>query len=549
MGKLWRVFLVLLLCALPSVRVVGAGPSETFDVVVYGGAAGGVVTAISAAREGAKVVLLEPSQHLGGMVTGGLSRTDHGEKETIGGYSLEFFRRVGRHYGEEIAWYPEPHVAEKILNDWVKEAGVRVVLGQRLREKNGVKKSAARVTEIIMENGVAFQGKIFVDASYEGDLMAQAGVSYTVGRESSSKYGESLAGVRPKDKAHQFDLPVPAYDARGKLLPEIQKEPRGDLGAGDRKVQAYNFRMILSKDPRNRRPFSKPANYDARGFELLARFLKAFQQHHGRPPRVDEVLLPFEIPNNKADFNNRGPFSTDYIGKNWDYPDASYKRRVEIRQEHMDYTKALFYFLANDPQVPRPLRDELNQWGLAKDEFTDNDHWPYQLYVREARRMVGDFVMTQKDIQKELTKHDVIGMGSYNSDSHNVQRYAQPDGTVQNEGNMEVAVTPYQIPYGVLLPSKKEAENLLVPVCFSASHVTYSTLRMEPVYMIMGQAAGVAAKMAIDAGVAVQDIDRKVLTAKLRKQAAVMEWMANAQEKVQLVTQEYKPLRPVLMPE
>ena len=549
MRKPWRVFVVLLLCALPSVPVVGSGPSETFDVVVYGGTAGGVVTAISAAREGAKVVLLEPSQHLGGMVTGGLSRTDHGEKETIGGYSLEFFRRVGRHYGEEIAWYPEPHVAEKILNDWVKEAGVRVVLGQRLREKNGVKKSAARVTEIIMEGGTAFQGKIFVDASYEGDLMAQAGVSYTVGRESTAQYGESLAGVRPKDKAHQFDFPVPAYDAKGKLLPEIQKEPRGELGTGDRKVQAYNFRMIFSKDPKNRRPFPKPANYDARRFKVLELFLKAFQQHHGRPPRMDEILLPFEIPNNKADFNNRGPFSTDYIGKNWDYPDASYKRRAEIRQEHVDYAKGLFYFLANDPQVPRPLRDELNQWGLAKDEFTDNENWPYQLYVREARRMVGNFVMTQKDIQKELTKHDVIGMGSYNSDSHNVQRYAQPDGTVQNEGNMEVPVTPYQIPYRVLLPKKHEAQNLLVPVCFSASHVTYSTLRMEPVYMIMGQAAGVAAKMAIDAGVAVQDIDRKALTAKLRKQAAIMEWGLNAQEKVQLVTQEYLPLRPVLMPE
>jgi hypothetical protein len=354
--------------------------------------------------------------------------------------------------------------------------------------------------------------------------MAGAGVSYTFGREGMTQYGESLAGVRPKDPAHQFDFPVPAYDENGQLLPEIQSGARGDLGAGDQKIQAYNFRMILTSDSKYRVPFPQPPAYDPKRYELLARFLMEFDKHLGRPPRMDEILLPRDIANHKWDFNNRGPFSTDYIGGSWDYPESSVKRRKEISQAHVNYTKGLFYFLTQDPRVPKRLRDELNDFGLAKDEFVDNDNWPYQLYVREARRMVGDFVMTQKDIQTELTKPDSIGMGSYNSDSHNVQRYVTEQGHAQNEGNMEVPVTPYQIPYRLLLPKRSEATNLLVTVCFSASHVTYSTLRMEPVYMIIGQAAGVAAKMAIDEKVAVQEVDPANLSTRLRKQKAVLEW-------------------------
>jgi len=510
------IFSLLLAAGIPA--------AAQFDLVVYGGTAGGLITAVSAAREGASVAILEPTRHVGGMVTGGLSATDHGNKETIGGCSLEFYKRAGKHYGQPVAWYPEPHVAERIFQEMLREAKVKIFLGHRLKEKDGVRKQGARITEIVMENGARFRAKIFADATYEGDLMAQAGVSYTWGREGISQYNESLAGVRPKDRAHQFDFPVPAHDTKGKLLPEIGTQPRGELGSADKKVQAYNFRLIVSKDPANRRPFEKPSKYDPWRYELLARFLKAFQEDKDRPPRINEVLIPFEIPNSKADFNNRGPVSTDYIGKSWDYPEASYRRRSEIWQEHKEYIQGLMYFFVTDPRVPKPLQDEINKWGLAKDEFVDNDNWPYQLYVREARRMVGGFVVTQRDIQAELTKPDVIGMGSYNSDSHNVQRYVQPDGTVQNEGNMEVAVTPYQVPYRILLPKRSQATNLLVPVCFSASHVTYSTLRMEPVYMIIGQAAGVAAKMAIDAGAAVQDVDTKALTAKLREQGAVMEW-------------------------
>lgn len=499
--------------------------TDHFDVVIYGGTAGGVISAVTAARQGLRVALLEPGIHLGGMVTGGLSATDHGEKEVVGGCSLEFYKRLGRHYNQAIEWYPEPHVAEVVLREMIQEAGaVPVFYQHRLDETGGVKKAGTRLLEIRTENGRVFQPAIFIDASYEGDLMAQAGVSYTWGREGVDQYHESLAGVRPKDPNHQFDFPVSAYDEAGNLLPEIQTGARGELGAGDHKIQAYNFRMILTHERNNRVPFPKPSDYNAKRYELLARFLSEFSRLEGHPPRLDEILLPREIANHKWDFNNRGPFSTDYIGANWEYPNASYQRRHEIWREHVKYTQGLFYFLANDRQVPKLLREEMNEFGLAKNEFVDNENWPHQLYVREARRMVGDFVMTQKDVQTEVTQPDVIGMGSYNSDSHNVQRYVTEQGHAQNEGNMEVPVTPYQIPYRVLLPKKDQASNLLVTVCFSASHVTYSTLRMEPVYMIIGQAAGVAASMAIEGKAPLHEIDTNALTAVLRAQGAVLEW-------------------------
>jgi len=497
---------------------------QRFDVVVYGGTSAGVITAVAAAREGATVALLEPGRWIGGMTTGGLSRTDHGKMETIGGYSLEFYQRAGKKYGKDIEWYFEPKVASQVYGEMLREAGVTVLTQHRLREQRGVVKSGARVTEIRLENGKALSAAIFADCTYEGDLMAQARVSYTWGRESSAQYGESLAGVRPKDRNHQFDVAVSARGADGKLLPEIQSGPRGEIGAGDRKVQAYNFRMILTKDPANRIPFAKPADYNPARFELLARWLKAETDRRGREPKFAEASLPGPLRGGKIDLNNRGAFSSDYIGKSWDYPEAGYKRRAEIWQDHVNYTQGYLYFMANDPRVPPALRAEFASWGLAKDEFAGNGNWPYQLYVREARRMAGEYVMVQKDIQTELTKPDVIGMGSYNSDSHNVQRYVQDDGTAQNEGNMEVSVAPYQIPYRILLSKRAEADNLLVPVCFSASHVTYSTLRMEPVYMIMGHAAGVAAKMAIAANTPLHDIDVAALQAKLKSQGAVFEW-------------------------
>jgi hypothetical protein len=469
---------------------------------------------------GLRVALLEPSGHIGGMVTGGLSATDHGEKIVTGGDALAFYRRIGAKYGVPLFWYPEPKVAEAVLNEMLGEQkNAELFLHHRLRERGGVRKNGATLVELVMDNGARFRAKLFVESSYEGDVMKQAGVSYTVGREPSSQYGESLAGVRPKDRNHQFDYNVPARDASGKLLPEISRLPRGEIGSGDKRVQAYNFRLILTSEKSNQASFEKPAGYTPYRYELLRRFIEVVQRERGEPPKLEELLLiRADLPNGKADFNNRGPFSTDYIGASYGYPDGTYAEREAVRREHVRYTKGLLYFLANDLGLPATVRNAMNQWGLAKDEFTDNGNWPYQLYIREGRRMVGDFVMTQKDLQTELTKPDAIAMGSYNSDSHNVQRFVQANGSVQNEGNMEVAVQPYQIPYRVMLPRRREAANLLVPVPFSASHVVYSSMRMEPQYMMIGQAAGVAAALALRNNVGVHDIDVAELRRILKQQ-------------------------------
>jgi FAD dependent oxidoreductase len=489
---------------------------------------------VAGARQGLKTVLLEPRRHVGGMATGGLSRTDTGTREVIGGLSLEFYYRVGnkydiRRFKNPVAWFYEPRVGEAVMLEMLKGAGVTLLFDHRLQEKTGVIREPKRVAEIVMQNGARFKGRIFADCSYEGDLMAQAGVSYTWGREGTDQYGESLAGIREKTPYHQFLFDVPGRDERGALLPEISPDPVGKPGQADKKVQAYNFRIIATDAAANRLPWPRPGSYDAGRYELLARYLAAFVERNGRAPVFHELTLIALIPGAKADFNNNGPFSTDYIGKNYDYPDGSYARRDAIWREHADYVQGFYYFLANDPRVPKSLQEEVNQWGLPKDEFTDTAHWPHQLYVREARRMVGDFVATQKDLQKELAKPDVIGMGSYNSDSHNIQRIVNDRGMVENEGDMQVPVKPYQIPYRVMLPKRAETENLLVPVCFSASHVAYSSLRMEPQYMIMGHAAGVAASLAIKEGKPVQDIAVGELQRILKSQAAVFEYVRTPQ--------------------
>jgi len=511
-----------------------AWSQTSYDLVVYGGTAAGAITAVSGARMGLKVALLEPRQHIGGMVSGGLSRTDVGRREVIGGYALEVYWRAGNAYDmgqhlQDIAWLPEPHVAETIFRDMLRQAGVTVLFGRRLRERDGVRKSGARLESISMENGETYTARIYADCTYEGDVMAQAGVTFAWGRESEAQYGESLAGVRGETPKHQFLVDLSPYDAAGKLLPEISPAPAGEPGAGDRKVQAYNFRMILSRDPANQAAYPRPANYDSARYELLARLLAATEKKQGRALKLGEVISISPIPNLKADMNNNGPFSTDYIGKSWEYPNASYARRAEIWRDHEEYTKGFFWFLAHDPRVPAELQKEANQWGLARDEFTDNGNFPNQLYIREGRRMVGEYVMTQKDIQTDLAKPDPIGMGSYNSDSHNVQRIVTREGFVRNEGDMQVPVQPYQIPYRILTPKRGEAQNLLVPVCFSASHVAYSTLRMEPQYMILGQAAGVAAAMAIRRGIAVQDIGTGELTRTLVEHGAILDYRTHPQ--------------------
>jgi hypothetical protein len=402
---------------------------------------------------------------------------------------------------------------------------VEVFYRHRLREKGGVTKQGTRLTAITMENGAAFSAAVFLDATYEGDLMAQAGVSYTWGREGSAEYGESLGGVRDRTPKHQFQVQIHPYAAKGKLLPEVSNGKKAPAGTADRKVQAYNFRLCMTKAPDNRVPFPKPQNYDPGRYELLALMLAEMDKIKKRPWSLDDVMKPDPLPNGKTDTNNNGAFSTDYIGGSYDYPNADYAARARLWQAHVDYVQGFLYFLRNDPKVPAALHDEMAPWGLCKDEFTDTGHWPHQLYVREARRMVGQYVMSQKDIQTDVTKPDVIGMGSYNSDSHNVQRIVNDEGFVENEGDMQVPVTPYQIPYRIMVPKRTEMTNLLVPVCFSATHVAYSTLRMEPQYMIIGHAAGVAAKMALDRRLDVQDVDTRALSARLKAQRAVLEWI------------------------
>jgi hypothetical protein len=511
----------VLLLALAS-----AAHSQTqhFDVVVYGGTAAGAMAAIAAAREGLKTAIIEPGRHLGGMTTGGLSHTDVGKPETIGGLALEFYKRVGQKYNRDLAFDFEPHIAEAVLTGMVQEAGVKLFFDHRLREESAVDKWRGRVKEIYCWNATSFTAKVFIDASYEGDLLKLAGITFKFGRESSNEHGEGLAGVRPKDRGHQFDFPVPAIDEAKNLLPDIWGSPREPIGRGDNKVPSYNFRLCLSSESANQTPFPKPANYRPDRYELLLRYIAEFQKYYGRLPKIDGDLFTFfPLPGSKVDVNNHGPISTDLINASWDYPIGNYQRRAEIWQDHLDWTAGLFWFLANEERVPQEIRTEIGKWGLAADEFADNDNWPRQLYIRESRRIVGEYVMTQNDLERNRRKPDAIAIGSYAIDSHNVQRFRQPDDTVQNEGNFRVEVEPYQIPFRALLPKRKQASNLITPISISATHVAYSSLRMEPVYMMMGHAAGLAARMAISGNVALHDIDVKGLAEKLRAQGAVLD--------------------------
>jgi len=524
-----RIVVVLALSLLPLSVVPSPGQKEkqhSTDVMVYGGTASGVIAAVAVAREDRSVILVEPGQHLGGMVSGGLGATDVGNKAAIGGYSREFFDRVRefykKKYGPDSAQVKdandgfrfEPHVAEKIFKEMIAEAKVPVLFGKRL---DRVEKQETVIQSITLEGGERVFAKVFIDASYEGDLMAKAKVSYTVGREGRDQYKESLAGVQKYSPAHQWPVKVSPFDAKKNLLPFIQKAVLEAPGTGDRKVQAYNFRMCMTKVPEQMVPFLKPPDYDAKRYELLARYLAK------RPDvKVGQLMNPVKVPNGKTDTNNNGPFSTDHIGANWDYPDADYATRDKIRQDHVEYQQGFMYFLANDPRVPAELQKDMRSWGLAKDEFTDTGHWPHQFYVREARRMLGEYFMTQADIMDNRLKDDSIGLGSYNTDSHHVQRVVGPDGFVLNEGDFQVGVKPYAIPYRSLLPKASECTNLLVTVCMSASHVAYGTIRMEPVYMIMGQASGVAAAVALEGKTPVHNIPILRLRQKLAAQKAVL---------------------------
>jgi hypothetical protein len=542
-----------------ALAAAGAAAPRQADLLVYGCTSGGITAAVQAKRMGKSVVMVCPERHLGGLTAGGLGFTDSGDKAVIGGLSREFYHRVWQHYQtpegwrwqkrEEYGnqgqgtpaldatgrtmWIFEPHVAENVFEAWVKETGIPIIRNAWLDRAKGVRKQGDRIVSITTLDGKTYSAKMFIDATYEGDLMAAAGVDYHVGRESMATYGEKWAGVQTGVLHHRHHFgavktPISPYvipgDPRSGILPRISAAPPGEYGQGDKKLQAYCFRVCLTQVPENRIPFPKPASYDPKEYELLLRVFAAGWR---------ETFYKFDpIPNAKTDTNNHGPFSTDNIGRNWDYPEASYERRRAIIQEHVDYQQGWLYFIANDPRVPEEVRTEMARWGLAKDEFNDNGNWPHQIYVREARRMIGKYVMTENELTKKRPTPESVGMGSYGIDSHNIQRYITPDGYVQNEGDIGVSTNgPYQISYGSLVPKKGQAANLLVPVCVSSSHIAYGSIRMEPVFMILGQSAATAAAMALDGGIAVQDVPYEKLRARLVADGQVLEYKPAGAEK------------------
>jgi hypothetical protein len=547
--------------ALLAVALGCTGPSpapgpEAFDLVVYGGTAAGVVAAIQAREMGRTVVLLEPGDHLGGLTSGGLGNTDIGNKGAIGGLSRRFYERVAAHYARPEAWTREtreeylerssignqghgredplaartgvatmwvfePSVAESIFRAMAEEAAVDVRFGQRLDLDGGVSMEGPALRSIRTEDGTVYEGRAFIDATYEGDLMAKAGVSYTVGREANDVYGETLNGVQTAQAvSHQFKASVDPYVAPGDpasgLLPGLHEGGPGEEGSGDHRVQAYNFRMTLTDAPENRLPIPQPEGYDPQRYELLRRYIEA--------GHFDALSLNSPMPNRKTDVNNHGAFSSDHIGANYDYPDADHATRERIFADHVSYVMGLWYFLQNDPRLPAEVRESAGRWGLCRDEFLDNDHWPHQLYVREARRMVNDHVMTEHHCRGDERAEDAVGLAAYGMDSHNTQRYVA-DGAARNEGDVQVAVPgPYPVSYRSIVPRREEATNLLVPVALAASHIAYGSIRMEPVFMILGQSAATAAVLSLDAAGVVQDVPYELLRERLLADGQILDW-------------------------
>ncbi len=531
-----------------------AGPVQA-DVVIYGGTPGGLAAAAAVVREGATVIVIEPTTHIGGMVTGGIAITDTGTPELVGGLAAEYFDEVaaiemagpqiipvllsrGKEYPwrKPAKWDLEPKVAKQVFDKWVKQGRYQLLVGKRVES---VQKQGSQITGMRLTGGMEVHGKIFIDASYEGDLMARAGVSNTYGRESGKQYGEKLAGIREPHFTKNYTeeelaTPTIAYlhhgqwsadlsprNTAGKLLWGIEDAALGEVGGADNRIQAYCYRLIATQRPELKAAWPKPAHYFPERYELLLRYLQA---HPGIT--FSRVVHLGAIPNGKYDLNASGPFSIDYVNGNRGYPAASYAARDRMLQDHEDYEKGFLWFLANDARVPKALREEANSWGLASDEFTDNKLWPTQIYVRESRRMVGEYVMTEKDILTEKTKTDSVGLGSFVLDSHWVRRVVNPQGFVRIEGHLDesinLAKNPYEIPYRSMTPKQSECGNLLVPVCVSATHVAICTIRMEPVYMVLGHSAGVAAVMALRSGRPVQKVDIAALTQKLREQKQVL---------------------------
>ncbi|GAB3326546.1 FAD-dependent oxidoreductase [Larkinella ripae] len=510
---------ILTIC-LNLLLLTSAIAQQQVDICVYGGTSGGVIAAYTARKAGRTVLLIEPGKHLGGMTSGGLGLTDIGNKYAITGIARDYYRRIGQHYGKFEQWIFEPHVAENLFNDYVRRGKVDVLLSHRLA---GVKKTGGQIQEITLENSGnpsakrTVRAKMFIDCSYEGDLMAKAGVSYFVGREANAKYNETISGVQLMT-GHQLPDGIDPYKTPGQpesgLVWGVSPAKLEPNGTGDGKAQAYNYRICLSSDPANQVPITRPAGYDSTRFELLARLIAA------QPNRrtLNDYFIWSGMPNKKTDINNRNGFSTDMIGMNYEYPDGSYEKRAQIIRDHELYTKSLLYFFGHDSRVPQELREQMLKWGYPKDEYTDTGNWSPQLYVREARRMIGAYVMTQANCQGKEVVTDGVGMAAYTMDSHNIQRIViEKNGQkmAKNEGNVEVGgFGPYPISYRALIPKETECRNLLVPVCLSASHIAYGSIRMEPVFMVLGQSTALAAAMAIDAKTSVQKID----VAKLQQQ-------------------------------
>ena len=528
-----------------------SGEVHQHDVVIYGGTSAAVIAAVQAHRMGKSVVIVSPDKHLGGLSSGGLGFTDIGNRLTVGGLAREFYEKVYQHYetpdawtqetpdafsqkkigwrkmwkGEDTRWVFEPHVAESIFDQFVADNEIPLFKEEWLDRETGVKKNAGRIESITTLSGKVFKGKIFIDSTYEGDLLAAAGVSYHVGREANSVYGEKWNGVQLGVFHHEHhfkDLEISPYKIKGDpksgVLARVSTEKLDPNGSGDRKVQAYCFRMCLTNEPENRIPFPKPKNYDPDQYELLLRIFEVMD-----PMYVFKKFDP--IPNNKTDTNNHGPFSFDNLGMNWDYPEANYQRRKEIIQEHKTYQLGMLYFICHDSRVPKPLQEAMLKWGLPKDEFVDNGNWSHQLYVREARRMVGKYVITEHDLLGKLKSktEKSIGMGSYGIDSHNIQRIVGADGFVQNEGDVGRHVGDYRIPYDVIVPKENEVSNLIVPVAASCSHVAYGSVRMEPIFMILAQGAATAASIAIDDETSVQGVDYQKLRTRLLADKQILE--------------------------
>lgn len=539
--------LLCLLACLPvacmSLELPAAEP-DAYDVVVYGGTSAGITAAIQVRRMGKSVVLIEPGRHLGGLTVSGLGMTDTGNKAVICGLAREFYQHVKQHYDEDSAWRQEqrakydryrpqddamwtfePHVAEGIFQRMLRDAGVPIVTEEGLERTRGVEKQGATIISITMKSGRKFLGKRFIDATYEGDLMAAAGVTYTVGREANQQYGETLNGVQIANAIHhQFVKPVDPYvrpgDPSSGLLPGINTSP-GQDGEADRRMQAYNYRICMTDAKENQIPFEKPDGYDPLWHELLLRNFEA-----------GDLRLPLSLgmmPNRKTDLNNNFAVSTDWIGMNYDYPEADDEARLKILQDHETYIRGFLWTLAHHPRVPDQIRRQASRWGYAKDEFTDNRGWPYWCYIREARRMVGAYVQTELDCRRVRQCDDSVGLGSYNMDSHNCQRYVDEHGHVRNEGDVQVSPRgPYLISYRSIVPKRDECENLFVPVCLSSTHIAYGSIRMEPVFMILGQSAGTAACQSMDAGQPVQDVSYARLRERLLADKQVLDLPAGS---------------------